>query len=85
VELGGNTLTLTKQNVQNRLNVYISERVESKSRRDRLRRTLSDLYGRVSAGVHDDVSSDEARYLFLSTYLYLGEVLGLPPADAASA
>ena len=42
-----------------------------------LRRTLGDLYDRVSTGVHGDVTSDEARFLFLNTYLYLGEVLAL--------
>lgn len=49
----------------------------SSTRRSRLRRRLRDLYERVNAGVHSDVSSQEAEFLFLDTYLLLGEVLGL--------
>ncbi len=74
---GGNKLKLTKSHVQNRINVVVHDRTSSMSRRKKLRRTLSDLYDRVSTGVHDDVTPDEARYLFLNTYLFLGEVLSL--------
>lgn len=76
-ELGGNHLTLDASKHQNRINVYVAERTESKSRRDRLRQNLSNLYGRVSAGVHSDVTSEEAFSLFLNVYLFLGEVLHL--------
>lgn len=77
IEAEGNTITLGPERHQNRINAYIMERVESKSRRQRLRQTLANLYGRVSAGVHSDVTAEEARALFLSTYLFLGEVLTL--------
>jgi hypothetical protein len=62
---------------KNRLNAYIDERTDSKSRKKRLRQTLENLHDRVSAGVHNDVTVDEARSLFLQTYLFLGEVLTL--------
>jgi hypothetical protein len=33
--------------------------------------------------VHDDVTQDEAKALFLGTYLILGEVAGLPDEQDA--
>lgn len=77
VESEGNTLSLGAERHQNRINAYIMERTDSKSRRQRLRQTLANLYGRVSVGVHSEVTAEEARALFLSTYLFLGEVLTL--------
>ena len=77
VEIGGNTLKLGANHHQNRLNAYIAERVLSDSRRQKLRQSLSNLYSRVSAGVHDEVTPQEAKALLLSTYLFLGEVLTL--------
>ncbi|WP_367200971.1 hypothetical protein [Clavibacter michiganensis] len=70
-------LAVGQQNVLNRLQAFAHQRGASKARRDRLRRTLSDLYGRCSAGAHADVTVDEARFVFLQTYVVLGEVLAL--------
>jgi hypothetical protein len=84
VEIGGNTLKLGANHHQNRLNAYIAERVTSDSRRQKLRQSLSNLYSRVSAGVHDEVTPQEAKALLLSTYLFLGEVLTLDKTDEAS-
>lgn len=61
-------------NVLNRLNAYVAAHCSSASRRDRLRKTLRELYSRVSAGVHADVTSDEARALYVQTYVTLGEI-----------
>lgn len=83
VEIGGNTLKLGANHHQNRLNAYIAERVLSDSRRQKLRQSLSNLYSRVSAGVHDEVTPQEAKALLLSTYLFLGEVLTLDKIDEA--
>jgi hypothetical protein len=77
VQIDGNSLELGANRYQNRLNVYIAEKVSSDSRRKRLRQSLSNLYSRVSAGVHRKVSPQEAKALLLSTYLFLGEVLNL--------
>jgi hypothetical protein len=38
---------------------------------------LQNLYDRVSTGVHNDISLEEAKILFLETYIFLGEVLTL--------
>lgn len=73
----GVTLTLGQQNVLNRLQAYCHAQGITKSRRDRLRRTLADLYGRCSAGTHAEVSVQEARFVFLQTYMALGEILTL--------
>lgn len=77
LEVAGQMVKLGPQQTQNRLNAYTRDRTASDSRRAKLRRTLADLYERVSAGVHKEVPPDEARFLFLSTYLYLGEILSL--------
>ncbi len=84
VEIGGNTLKLGANHHQNRLNAYIAKRVVSDSRKQKLRQSLSNLYSRVSAGVHDEVTPQEAKALLLSTYLFLGEVLTLDKTDEAS-
>jgi hypothetical protein len=77
IELGGKILKLNASKHQNRINAFIAQRTESSSRRQRLRQNLSNLFDRVSAGVHDDVAAEEAFSLFLNTYLILGEILHL--------
>ena len=77
------TLNVGQQNVLNRLQAFTHQCGCSKSRRDRLRRTFSDLYERCSAGTHAEVRVDEARFIFLQTYVALGEVLTLPRAGIA--
>jgi hypothetical protein len=77
ISIGGNELSLKKDKVQNRINAYIHNNCESESRRKKLRQNLSNLYERVSVGVHSDVDSHEAKSLFFNTYLLLGEILTL--------
>jgi len=77
IEIDGNTLSLDAGKHQNRINAYVHLRTDGKSRKQKLRQTLSNLYSRVSSGVHSDVSIDEAKALFLEVYLFLGEVLSL--------
>jgi hypothetical protein len=77
IEIGGNTLKLDAAKHQNRVNAYIHQRCESQSRKHRLRQNLANLYERVSSGIHSDVTEEEARSLFLNTYLLLGEILHL--------
>jgi AbiTii len=84
VELGDNTLLLDASKHKNRLNAYIAARTASSARRDKLRQNLSNLFDRVSAGVHTDVTSEEAFSLFLNVYLFLGEVLHLGAPDTSN-
>lgn len=84
IQVDGKTFELTASHTKNRLNAYVSERVTSKSRRDRLRQTLTNLYDRVSAGVHSDVDSQEAKALLLQTYMYVGELTKLDSPVAES-
>lgn len=70
----GKEIVLGPANHLNRLNAFVAEHCESSSRRDRLRKTLRELYSRVSAGVHTDVTPGEARALYLQTYVTLGEI-----------
>ena len=76
-EIGGNQLKLDASKHQNRINVYIAKHCESSSRRNRLRQNIGNLFDRVSTGIHNDVSAQEAYSLFLNVYLFLGEVLHL--------
>ena len=82
IELNGNEIKVGPQNHLNRINAFIATKVTSKGRRDRLRRSIADIYNRVSTGVHAEVSVDEARYLFLHTYVALGEIVMLPDGPA---
>lgn len=77
VEIDGEQIGAGKSQTLNRLNLYVDNKGATKGRRDRIRRSLSDIYGRVSKGVHDDVTPHEARFLFLQTYLTLGEIITL--------
>lgn len=75
INIGGNEITLGANKHQNRINAFVHERIESKSRKVKIRQNLANLYDRVSTGVHNDVSAEEARSLFLNCYLLLGEIL----------
>lgn len=78
----GNVVKLGDPQRLNRIKAFIDDHSESKSRGDRLKRGLSGIYGRVSTAVHNDVTGQEAEYLFLSAYVLLGEVAGLGDTDA---
>lgn len=84
IQVDGNPVTLDKGHWRARVREYLDGRVDSTSRKDRLNHALRDLANRVSTGVHDDVAPDEAKALFLHTYLFVGEVITLadPPPPA---
>ena len=63
---------------KNRINAFIHMRCQSESMREKLRKKLDIVYDRVSVGVHQEISPEEARFLFLDTYLMLGEIVSLP-------
>jgi hypothetical protein len=77
IEIGGNTLQLKESNVLNRINVYVHNNSESKNRKKKIKQNLTNLYSRVSSGVHSDIDYKEAKNLFLNVYLILGEILTL--------
>jgi hypothetical protein len=83
IEVNGKPVLLDASRYKNRLLAYIGERTTSTARRDKLRQNLTNLYDRVSAGVHSDVTSEEAFSLFLNVYLFLGEVLHLGEPSSA--
>lgn len=80
----GQEIRLGSEQRLNRVKAYVDDRVSSATRGARLKRSISDVYARVSAGVHDNVSPQEAEHLFLTTYVLLGEVLGLDREKAAA-
>jgi len=75
IKMNGNDVTLDAGKHQNRINAFVYERIKSKSRITKIRQNLSNLYIRVSTAVHTEVSEEEAKSLFLNTYLILGEIL----------
>ena len=82
IEIGGNVLKLDASKHQNRINAYLQGKTDSQSRKQRLRQNLANLFDRVSSGVHKDVSVEEARSLFLNTYLFLGKILHIEKTTA---
>jgi hypothetical protein len=77
INIGGQEIQLKQNNVLNRINTYVYNNTNSDSRRKKLKQNITNLYTRVSAGVHSDVSVKEAKNLFLNVYLILGEILSL--------
>lgn len=71
----GQIVDLGPDKHKNRLRAYVDDHVQSRSRRAKLKRSISDLHDRVSTAVHGDVDADEARALFLETYTLLGQLL----------
>jgi hypothetical protein len=78
--IGEQEIEVGAAHTRNRLRGYVYERIGRGSRYDRINRSISLLYDRVSAGVHADVNIGEARALVLQTYLLLGEILSPPSA-----
>lgn len=72
-----NTILVKRSHVLNRLQAFAHRAGAPDGQRSRLRRTLRDLYERASSGVHSDVTVEEARFIFLQTYIAIGELLSL--------
>lgn len=81
IEIGGNILKLDSSKHQNRINAYVHQHTQSQSRKQKIRQNLSNLFDRVSTGIHGDVTAEEASSLFLNTYLFLGEILHISKAS----
>jgi predicted NBD/HSP70 family sugar kinase len=79
VLVDGQPVEANKSKVLNRIDLYVRQYTTSKSRQQRLRQLLRGIYDRVSTAVHNDVTPAEARFLFLETYVALGEILALAP------
>lgn len=82
VLIGQQPVEVKANHTRNRLRAYVYERIGQNSRYERLNKSITALYDRVSTGVHADVDSGEARALVLQTYLILGELLSLQPKTA---
>jgi len=75
ITVDGKPYEVGSDKVLNRITLYVREHCASVSRRDRLIRNLRRIHERTSVGSHTEVSAEEARALFLQTYLTLGEIL----------
>jgi hypothetical protein len=81
---GEQPLTVKHSNVLNRINAYVHQSGIVGGRGDRIRRALEGLYDRTSTAVHAEVDEHEARYLFLNTYILLGEILTISGHGSAA-
>lgn len=84
IEIDGEKYDIRVKKHLNRIVAFVREHCDSKSRRDRLKRAIHDIYDRLSTGSHNDVTGQEARYLFLNTYLLLGEIMSLKKLETRS-
>jgi hypothetical protein len=66
VMIGTESILVDANKPKNRILAYVHEKV-SGSRYGRIRRSLFDLYERVSTGVHSDIGPREAKALVLQT------------------
>lgn len=82
-EIGDSGPGLNKQTYLNRIEQFVRTNTPSESRRERLVKTVRLLNERTSAGLKADITPDEARALFVLTYITLGEIASLKAkADA---
>lgn len=84
IEFKGQRYEVGNDKVLNRIKLFLNNKCFSDSRCDRLNKNLRNIYDRASVGAHKDVTSEEARALFLQSYLTLGEILSatfLPEAS----
>jgi hypothetical protein len=79
------TMAVGQQQTLNRIEEYVKSQVESGSRRKKLVQSLRNMYDRTNAGVHAEVTHDEAQSLMLNVYLVLGEIVLLPKAPRVPA
>jgi hypothetical protein len=71
----GSQVEVGHDQYKNRIYAFIYNYCESKTRRKKLRQSLDNLNERITTGIHNDVSPNEARSLFLEMYLLLGDIL----------
>lgn len=77
--IGDESMIVDDSKILNRVNAFLHQSGATDGRRKRIRRMVGDIYERVSKGVHDDVSIEEARFVFLQTYVVLGEIVSFVP------
>jgi len=83
VTVEGQTYQIGADKVLNRIHLFLKSRSSSASRAERVMKNLRQIHERASAGSHADVTVDEARNLFLQTFMTLGEILSTTGAPAA--
>lgn len=77
ISSGGESWEVTTDKCKNRINAFIDQKCHSSSQKTKLRKMLASLYERTSAGVHSEVSTNEAQAIILGLYLFMGEVIRL--------
>lgn len=68
----------------NRIKGFIDDNCASESRRRNLKQRITFINERTSAGVHAEVTREEARFILLNAYILMGEILALNPGGASS-
>jgi len=84
VTIDGQTYQIGSDKVLNRIQLFVKSRCPSASRVERLVKNIRQIHERASAGSHAEVTTDEARNLFLQTFMSLGEVLSAAGTPSAA-
>lgn len=72
---GAGTVQVGQAQYLNRIKAYIDDHHASNSRKHKLKQQITNLNSRLSAGVHDEVTTTEARFLLIEAYVVCGEIL----------
>jgi hypothetical protein len=75
--IGDESFSVDNSKVLNRYLAFMHSKGVSGGRKKRLRTSLGEVYSRVSKGVHTDMDLEEARFVFLQTYVTLGEIVSI--------
>ena len=84
VEFKGTRYEIGSDKVLNRIKLFLNAGCSSETRCERLNKNLRKVHERASAGTHTDVTSEEARALFLQAYLTLGEMVSATSVPEAA-
>ncbi|MGZ3331906.1 MAG: AbiTii domain-containing protein [Gemmatimonadaceae bacterium] len=84
IKVNGETVDLGPDKVLNRLEQLLRTRCSSESRADRLTDATRDLWKRVNAGTHTDLSVHEAQSVVLQCLLVVGETLDIATVSGSA-
>ena len=73
----GQDIQLGEAQYLNRIKAYVDDKCSSDSRRRNLKQRVTFVNERTSGGVHAEVSRSQARFILVSAYVLLGEILSL--------
>lgn len=80
----GEKLEVGVDKYKNRILTVVYEHCESDSLKKQLKRQLFDLIEIITRGVHSDLTTNEAQFVVINSYLLLGQIVLLLPEAISS-